>query len=152
MTISATSFRRCNRFSPLLIWLLQIAFYTAGRQWWWDADLCYAGKPFIDRFEICEQETIQHQKATGLAGSGHSEYSGMSTKNRDVSKNEEQFTFTIEPAFFEFNIFGGHTVHGSELRRSPVEVGSWYPMNYTGFLAPSPGGFLAGFLNHQQYP
>ena len=37
-----------------------------------------------------------------------------------------------------------------EIRWSPVEVGSWNPIIYK-VLAPSQVGFLAGFLNHQQY-
>ena len=38
-----------------------------------------------------------------------------------------------------------------EIRRSPVEVGSWNPIIYVGVFMTIPGGFLAGFLNHQQY-
>ena len=39
------------------------------------------------------------------------------------------------------------TVDGSEIRRSPVEVGSFYAIVYKVLYIP--GG--AGFLNHQQY-
>ena len=40
-----------------------------------------------------------------------------------------------------------HTVDGNRIH-SPVELGSWNPIIYTGFHIP--GGCL-GFLNHQQY-
>ena len=43
-----------------------------------------------------------------------------------------------------------NTVDGSEIRQSPLEVGSLSIPLFTGFLY-IPGGFLAGFLNHQQY-
>ena len=42
-----------------------------------------------------------------------------------------------------------NAVDGSEIRRSPVEVGSFNPLFATGF-STIPGGSL-GFLNHQQY-
>ena len=40
-------------------------------------------------------------------------------------------------------------VDGSEIRRSPVEVGSCFPMIYRTFFHP--GGYVAGFLKNQQY-
>ena len=43
-----------------------------------------------------------------------------------------------------------HSVHGSEIRRSPVEGKVVHPIIYKGF-SYIPGGFLAGFLNHQEY-
>ena len=46
--------------------------------------------------------------------------------------------------------FNQCTVDGSEIRRSPVEVGS-LSHDLRGVLAPYRDGFLAGFLNHQQY-
>ena len=42
------------------------------------------------------------------------------------------------------------TVDGSEIRRSPVEVGN-LSHYLQGFSAIHTVGFLAGFLNHQQY-
>ena len=42
---------------------------------------------------------------------------------------------------------GSYTVDGSEIRRSPVEVGS-FSHHLQGFIHPK---WLAGFLNHQQY-
>ena len=43
----------------------------------------------------------------------------------------------------------GHTVDGSEIQRSPVEVGSFSPL-FTKVLYKTPV-VIAGFLNHQQY-
>ena len=54
--------------------------------------------------------------------------------------------------FFSVNVCKqtSPTVDGSEIRRSPVEVGSLF--HYVqGFQKHPNGGFLAGFLNHQQY-
>ena len=40
------------------------------------------------------------------------------------------------------------TVDGSEIRRAPVDLGS---LSHLQSFSTIPGGFLAGFLNHQQY-
>ncbi len=40
----------------------------------------------------------------------------------------------------------------AEILRSPVEVGSWNPIIYKVFFGTTiPGGYIAGFQNHQQY-
>ena len=45
----------------------------------------------------------------------------------------------------------GCSVDGSEILRSPVEVGSWNPIIYK-VLETSQRWLGMGFLNHQQYP
>ena len=43
------------------------------------------------------------------------------------------------------------TIEGSEIRETPVEVGSFFHIIYEGFYIYTSQVVIAGFLNHQQY-